>query len=115
MNVIKVLSVVSGVNANILPVIEYGSVVQRLKAKTGKLKLQWIQNVSARMVLGVQKWSKSSAALREVGQMLLENRMEPKQVRVTAKVLMDNGHLLHDELSGKLWLFVGHRACQRFL
>ena len=50
-NSMKVLSALSEVSANILlmvqrvcilPIIEYGSVVQSLMAKTGKLKLQRI-------------------------------------------------------------------------
>ena len=54
------------------------------------------------MVLGVYKWSKSSAVLREVVQLPLANRMEAKQARVTAKLLMNSDHTLHDELTGKL-------------
>ena len=92
MNAMKVLSTLSGVSANILlmvqracilPTIDYGIVVQSLMVKNGKLKLQRIQNASARIVLGVHKWSKSSAVLREVGQLPLANRIEAKQARVT--------------------------------
>ena len=76
----KVLTSLSGVNAYILrlfyvqaiaPVLEYGSIARTLATKTRMNRLQRVQNISMRLVLGAPNYTRIQTMSNEL--YMLEN------------------------------------------
>ena len=74
-NCMKVLSSLSGVNAHILrlfyiqaiaPVLEYGSIASTLATKTQIDRLQRIQNIAMRLILGAPKLTRIQSMSNEL-------------------------------------------------
>jgi ribonuclease HI len=85
--------------ATVRPILDYGCVVVTFASKSARKQLEILQNQAIRTILGVPRWSCTSACQLEVDIMPLQFRHETRQAIFTDKVLRNPDHTLHDQIS----------------
>ena len=107
-NCMKVLSSLSCVNAYILrlfyvqaiaPVLEYGSIATTLATKTQIDRIQRIQNIAMRLILGALKYTRMS---NELYMPEFRVKMNTRTANIIHKIVCNQEHPLHENVSTAL-------------
>ena len=107
MNVLKVLSSLSGVNARILKNIysaviqstmEYGAVTFGMMAATNMARLQTVQNQGMRLILGVPRDTSAKMMRQELQMLPVEHRAKLTRARLYRKIRGNTLHPLHTSI-----------------
>ena len=110
-NCMKVLSSLSGVNAHILrlfyiqaiaPVLEYGSIASTLATKTQIDRLQRIQNIAMRLILGAPKHTRIQSMSNELYMPDIRTKMNTRTANIIHKIACNGEHPLHANVSTAL-------------
>ena len=110
-NCMKVLSSLSGVNAHILrlfyiqaiaPVLEYGSIASTLATKTQIDRLQRIQNIAMRLILGAPKHTRIQSMSNELYMPDIRTKMNTRTANIIHKITCNGEHPLHGNVSTAL-------------
>lgn len=79
--------------------LDYGCVVVAFASKSARKQLELLQNKAIRTILGVPRWSSTSACQLEVDIMPQQCCHEARQAIFTDKVLRNPNHTLHDQIT----------------
>ena len=107
MNVLKVLSSLSGVNARILKniytaviqsTLEYGAVTFGMMAAANITRLQTVQNQGMRLILGVPRGTSAKMMRQELQMLPVEHRAKLTRAKLYRKIRGNVLHPLHTSI-----------------
>ena len=110
-NCMKVLSSLSGVNAYILrlfyvqaiaSILEYGSIATTLATKTQIDRIQRIQNIAMRLILGAPKYTRIQTMSNELYMPEFRVKMNTRTANIIHKIVCNQEHPLHENVSTAL-------------